>query len=346
MSTGIMRTCLSTVLILCLTILIGCNQDMPEPQVSADSSNIMTEPMALSPASERSITIMAPAAPGGGWDQTARTLQAVIQENNLLRNVQVVNVPGAGGTIGLAQVVNSQQANNNYFMVTGLIMMGAILTNQSAVTLDQVTPIARLIGEYEVMVVPADSPYQTLADFIEAWKLDPGAMSIAGGSAGGSDHMLAGLLAQAVGVDVSLINYLPHSGGGESLASLLGSHVAAGINGFAELQAFIESGRLRALALSSEDRVEGLDIPTFVEQGVDVTLANWRAVAAPPGISEQQKAELVSIVDQIYNTQTWRDALVRNNWIDLYMKGPEYEAFLQNEAVRVDAVLRSIGLVQ
>lgn len=346
MSTGIMRTCLSTVLILCLTIVSGCNQDTPEPQASSNSSNTMTVPTAQSPASDRSITIMAPAAPGGGWDQTARTLQMVIQENNLLSNVQVVNVPGAGGTIGLAQVVNSQQANNDYFMVTGLIMMGAIFTNQSAVTLDQVTPIARLIGEYEVMVVPADSPYQTLSEFIEAWKLDPGAMSIAGGSAGGSDHMLAGLLAQAVGVDVSLINYLPHSGGGESLASLLGSHVAAGINGFAELQAFIDSGRLRALALSSEERVEGLDIPTFVEQGVDVTLANWRAIAAPPGISEQQKAELVSIVDQIYNMQTWRDALVRNNWIDLYMKGPEYETFLQNEAVRVDAVLRSIGLVQ
>ena len=196
------------------------------------------------------------------------------------------------------------------------------------------------------MVVPATSPYQTLGEFIEAWKQDPGAMSIAGGSAGGSDHMLAGLLAQAVDVDVSLINYLPHSGGGESLASLLGSHVAAGINGFAELQAFIESGRLRALALSSEERVEGLDIPTFVEQGIDVTLANWRAVAAPPGISDQQKAELVTIIDRIYNTQTWKDALVRNNWIDLYMTGPEYEAFLQTEAVRVESVLRSIGLVQ
>ncbi len=351
MTTGNKRTCYSILLIFCLTVLSGCSDGTPDSQSSAGSVSIEPVDTASVPdmpsnPSDRSVTIMAPAAPGGGWDQTARTLQAVIQENNLLGNVQVMNVPGAGGTIGLAQVVNSQQGNNDYFMVTGLIMMGAILTNQSAVTLDQVTPIARLIGEYEVMVVPADSPYQTLGEFIEAWKQDPGAMSIAGGSAGGSDHMLAGLLAQAVDVDVSLINYLPHSGGGESLASLLGSHVAAGINGFAELQAFIESGRLRALALSSEERVEGLDIPTFVEQGIDVTLANWRAVAAPPGISDQQKAELVTIIDRIYNTQTWKDALVRNNWIDLYMTGPEYEAFLQTEAVRVESVLRSIGLVQ
>jgi putative tricarboxylic transport membrane protein len=329
--------------IIIITILlaacdIGSSQQSSETQMAGD---VQTE---IIP--DRNLTIMAPAAPGGGWDQTARTLQQVLQENNLVGNAQVINVPGAGGTIGLAQVVNSQGGNSDFMMVTGLIMMGAILTNDSAVSLDQVTPIARLIGEYEVMVVPADSPYQTLADFIAAWKLDPGAMAIAGGSAGGTDHMLTGLLALELGIDVRQVNYLPHSGGGESLASLLGSHVAAGINGFAEMQAFIESGRLRALALSSEERVEGLDIPTFIEQGVNVTLANWRAVAAAPGIGDSEKDELVRLLEQIYTTQTWKDALLRNNWIDLFMTGPEYETFLQNEAVRVESVLQSIGLVE
>ena len=328
--------------------IIGCDRGTPEPTATTSQPSATdTIPVVEEPdSSDRSITIMAPASPGGGWDQTARTMQMVIQENDLVGNVQVVNVPGAGGTIGLAQLVNSQKGNKDYYMVNGLIMMGAILTNDSAVTLDQVTPIARLIGEYEVMVVPADSPYQTLSEFIEVWKSDPGAMAIAGGSAGGTDHMLAGLLAQAVGVDVSQVNYLPHSGGGDSLASLLGSHVAAGINGFAELQPFIESGRLRALALSSDERVEGLDIPTFVEQGVDVTLANWRGIAAPPDITDQQKADLVSLVEKIYDTQTWRDALARNNWIDLFMTGPEYETYLNTEAIRVKAVLQSIGLVE
>jgi putative tricarboxylic transport membrane protein len=328
--------------IIIFSLLTSC--DRGTPQQSSESqmnSDVMTPAM-----SERKLTIMAPAAPGGGWDQTARTLQQVLQENNLVGTSQVINVPGAGGTIGLAQVVNSQGGNSDFYMVTGLIMMGAILTNDSAVTLDELTPIARLIGEYEVMVVPADSPYQTLAKFIEAWIEDPGAMAIAGGSAGGTDHMLTGLLAQELGIDASLVNYLPHSGGGESLASLLGSHVAAGINGFAEMRAFIEAGRLRALALSSEERVEGLDIPTFVEQGVNVALANWRAVAAAPGISDSEKAELVSLIERIYATQTWKDALLRNNWIDLFMTGPEYEVFLQDETVRVESVLRSIGLVE
>ena len=157
--------------------------------------------------------------------------------------------------------------------------------------------------------------------------------------------MLAGLLANATGVDVDQINYLPHSGGGESLASLLGSHVAAGINGYAELKPFIEAGRLRPLAISSQERIPGLDIPTFVEQGVDVSLANWRALAAPPGITEDERQELVRIVDAMHASDAWANALDQNNWIDLYLTGPEFERFLATESTRVTEVLQSIGLV-
>jgi len=324
-------------------IAAGCDSRSPEP-VSGQSQQ--TKVVAPITQDKRSLSIMAPAAPGGGWDQTARTMQKVIQDNNLAANIQVINIPGAGGTIGLAQMVNAQKGNNNYLMVTGLIMLGAILTNGSAVTLEQVTPLARLIGEYEVLVVPADSPHQTLADFITAWQNDPGSMVIAGGSAGGADHMLVGLMAREVGIPMSQVNYLPHSGGGDSLASLLGSHVTAGINGYAELEAFINAGRLRALALSSKERLAGLDIPTFIEQGMDVELANWRSVAAPPGINATQKAELLTLIDSIYSTDEWQSALVTNNWIDLYMYGPEYEAFLQEEYIRVADVLKSIGLVE
>lgn len=291
------------------------------------------------------LTLLAPAAPGGGWDQTARVMQQVFRSTGISGGAQVINVPGAGGVIGLAQVVNAHKGDPNLMMVTGLIMMGAILTNKSPVTMDQVTPLARLLGEYEVLVVPADSPHLTLDDFVKAWKADPGAVAIAGGSAGGTDHMLAGLLALAVGVDVTSLNYLPHSGGGESLASLLGGHVAAGVNGYAELMPFIEAGRLRPLGISAEERVAGVDIPTFKEQGVDVALANWRAVAAPPGITEAQRSKLVAQLDQLHASEAWKVALGQNNWIDLYLTGPEYEAYLKDEDARVAAVLKSIGLV-
>jgi putative tricarboxylic transport membrane protein len=296
-------------------------------------------------SSRETLTLLAPAAPGGGWDQTARVIQKVLGSTGLAAKAQVVNVPGAGGVIGLAQVVKAHQGDRNLMMMTGLIMMGAILTNKSAVTMDQVTPLARLLGEYEVLVVTPDSPYRTLGEFVKAWQKDPGALAIAGGSAGGTDHMLAGLLALAARVDVARLNYLPHSGGGESLASILGGHVAAGINGYAEMGPFIKAGRLRVLGISSEARVPGLDFPTFKEQGIDVSLANWRAVAAPPGISAAARASLLALLGKMHASDAWKDALRQNNWIDLYLTGPEYDQFLEEEGARVATVLKSIGLV-
>jgi putative tricarboxylic transport membrane protein len=293
----------------------------------------------------RTLTLITPASPGGGWDQTARAMQQALQQSGVVRVVKVVNVSGAGGTVGLAQFVSSQKGKGDVLMVTGLIMVGAVLTNKSPVTLAQTTPIARLTGEYEVLVVPAASPYRTLGDFIKAWKANPG-LPIAGGSAGGTDHMLTGLLAAASGVDVTRINYVPHSGGGETIASLVGNQVPAGVNGLAEFTSLIAGGRLRALAISSEKRLPGLAIPTFVEQGVNLTLANWRAVMAPPNITSQQRADLTSLVDRMRQSPDWKRLVAKNNWIDMYQSGPAFEAFLKDEDARATAVLKSIRLVK
>jgi putative tricarboxylic transport membrane protein len=303
--------------------------------------------LASRPAAQiRVLTLIAPAAPGGGWDQTARAMQQALQRSGAARTVRVINVAGAGGTVGLAQLVGAQRGKGDVMMVTGLIMVGAILTNQAPVTLAQATPIARLTGEYEVLVVPAASPYQTLDAFVAAWKADPGRFAIAGGSAGGTDHMLAGQLAAAVGIDSARLNYVPHSGGGESVASLVGNQVAAGVNGLEELAAFITTGRLRALAISSARRLPGVDIPTFVEMGIDLTVANWRGVVAPPGISAGQRTELTALVDRMRQSAEWQALLADRQWIDMYQSGPAFDGFLQDEQARATAILRSIGLVR
>ena len=292
------------------------------------------------------LTILAPAAPGGGWDQTARAMQAALQADEAAGGVRVVNVAGAGGTIGLAQFVNDNAGRGDVLLVTGLIMVGAVLTNRSAVTLEETTPIARLTGDYEVLVVPDDSPFASLDAFLDAWRDSPGSLAIAGGSAGGTDHMLAGLLAARVGMDPTAINYVPHSGGGESIASILGGQVAAGINGVSELAALIEAGRLRALAISSAERLPGRAIPTFVEQGVDLTLTNWRGVVGPPDLADDQRAALTARIDALQGSPAWQAALARNDWIDLHLSGPEFETFLEAERTRAAAVLASIGLAQ
>ena len=292
-----------------------------------------------------SLRIMAPAGPGGGWDGTARAMQAALRDAGIVNQVEVFNVPGAGGTIGLAQLATSEAGKGDILMVMGLVMVGSILTNDAPVGLDQSTPIARLTAEYEVIVVPAASPFQTLADLVTAFQADPGAVSFAGGSAGGIDHILVGLLAGETGVDPTAINYIPYSGGGEALAAILGSQVSAGVSGYSEWAGQIEAGELRVLSISSPERIEGIDAPTMIEQGVNLDIANWRGVVAAPGLSAADRDALVATVDALVASDQWQAALTANNWLDAYMGGDEFAAYLDNEMTRVTEVLKGIGLV-
>jgi putative tricarboxylic transport membrane protein len=289
---------------------------------------------------------MAPAAPGGGWDQTARTMQTALQTEGIAGNVQVTNVPGAGGTIGLAQFVNQSKGDPASLIVGGYVMVGAILTNASPVTLDQVTPIARLTGESEVIVVPAASPLKTLADLVEALKKDPGAVSWAGGSAGGTDHIAAGLFAKAIGVDPTKVNYIAFSGGGEALAAILGNQVTVGISGYGEFSSQIGAGTLRLLGVSGAHRIEGADAPTFKEAGVDVVLENWRMVAAAPEITAEQKATIIADIAKMAKSKTWQDALKAKGWQDTYLAGDEFGTVLKSDIAATNGILKEIGLVK
>ncbi|MFT2719532.1 Bug family tripartite tricarboxylate transporter substrate binding protein [Deinococcus sp. A31D244] len=315
--------------------------------------NVKTAALALSallstaaPAAAQNLNlrVMAPASPGGGWDQTSRAIQTVMQDEGIAKPVQVFNVPGAGGTIGLAQLYNSK-GDGNLLMTMGLVMVGAIQTNSSKVDLSRVTPIARLTGEYEVIVVPASSPYKTLGDLATAWKAN-NALAFAGGSAGGTDHMLVGLFAKAAGVDTKKMNYVPFSGGGETLAAVLGNQVAAGVAGYGEFEAQIKAGKLRALGISAPKAQAGIPVPTMKSQGFNVDLANWRGIVAPPGISGSQKATLVSAMDKLHTSKAWKDTLKTRNWTDLYMSGSKFDVFLKLEAVRTREILKDIGLVK
>src|SRR5690606_32866133 len=273
------------------------------------------------PAFDADYTIMAPAAPGGGWDQTARSMQEALQAEGISGNVQVTNVPGAGGTIGLAQFVNQETGNPNALSVGGYVMVGAILTNASPVTLDMVTPIARLTGEAVVVVVPANSDLQTMDDLVAKLKADPGAVAWAGGSAGGADHITAGLIAKTVGVDPTQVNYIAYSGGGEALAALLGGQVTAGVSGYSGFVGQIGAGELRLLAVSSEDRIPGVDAPTLREAGVDMALENWRMVAAAPGITDEQKAAITADIEKMVNSDSWQATLETKGWVNTYLAG-------------------------
>jgi putative tricarboxylic transport membrane protein len=270
-------------------------------------------------------------------------MQLVLQQAGIVRTVPVENIPGAAGTIGLARFIGAERGNGDAVLVSGLIMLGGIVTNQSPVSLGDATPLARLTGEYEAIVVPASSPYQSLGQLLTAFKERPEAISWGGGSAGGSDQILAGLIAEAVGVSPARVNYIAFSGGGESLSAIVGGQVTAGINGLAELAAQIEAGAVRPLAISSAERLPGLAVPTLREQGVDVEFENWRSVMAPPGLDRGQHQRLEAAIEAMVESAPWRAALERYRWIDRYLAGEAFARYVDEEEARVRAILREFG---
>lgn len=298
------------------------------------------------PALAADYTIIAPAAPGGGWDQTARSMQTSLQQEGISGNVQVQNVPGAGGTIGLAQFASQAAGNPNSLIVGGYVMVGAILTNKSPVSLKDVTPIARLTGEYEAVVVPASSPFQTMGDLVEALKKDPGSVSWAGGSAGGTDHIAVGLIAKAAGVDPTKINYIAFSGGGEALAAILGSQVSAGISGYGEFDAQVKAGTLRILAISSDSKIDGIEAPTLKDAGLDVVVQNWRMVAAAPGLTDEQKTAISGDVEKLVKSASWQETLKTKGWQNTYLSGTAFEEQLAKDIAATETILKEIGLVK
>jgi putative tricarboxylic transport membrane protein len=317
------------------------------PRRFAAAAALAAFALASSPASAqlKSVEIMAPANPGGGYDQHARAMQQVMQELNLASGVQVVNVPGAGGTIGLSQFVSGKKRGTG-LMITGLGMIGATLINKSPVSLDQATPLARLTGEYQPIIVSAESPLRTMDDLIAKFKADPGSVSWGGFAIGSPDHILYALIVKAVGGDVSRMNYIASGAGGEMLAAVMGGHITVVTGGYNEFAAQIKEGKLRALAISSPERLPGIDVPTLKEQGVDVELVNWRAVMASGDIKPADLKTLDGAVGKMVASPQWKAIAAERGWVDSYLPAKEFAGFLHDEQTRIKSVLDELGLLK
>jgi len=325
-------------------VLAACTSNNGETDPTAGTSAGTSEggePTADYPSED--LQVMAPADPGGGWDSTARAMQPVLEEVGGV-GAEVYNVGGAAGTIGLAQFVEETAGDPHQLMVMGLVMVGGIVTNASQVTLEDVTPIASLTSEQEAIVVPADSEYETLEQLVEAWTADPTSISWGGGSAGGTDHILVGLLAQAAGIDPSGVNYIAHAGGGEAVNQILSGAVTAGVSGVSEFADQVEAGEMRWLAVSGEEAPEGIDAPTIADSGFDVVLENWRGVMGAPDLSDADREAVVQLITEMHDSDAWQAALDENGWSDFFQAGDEFETFLGEERTRIEGVLAEIGL--
>lgn len=289
--------------------------------------------------------VMIGANPGGGYDQAGRGIGKALQEAGVAGSVTYENKGGAGGTIGLAQFVNSSKGDPNALVVVGGVMVGAIVQNKPPITLDNATPIARLMAEYNVFVVPPDSPLKSMADVVAQMKKDPASVKWGGGSKGSIDHLSVAMIAREAGVDVAKINYVPFKGGGEATAAVLGGHVTVGTSGWAELQEFVNTGKMRAIAITSPTRLKGVKVPTLKEQGVNVELGNWRGVYAAPGITAPQRKALTDAVVKATQTKSWAETLEKNNWSAAVLTGPELEKFVSDDHARLRALMLKLGML-
>lgn len=290
------------------------------------------------------LQIMVPNTPGGGYDTTARVAAKVLDDEKVATNTEVFNLAGAGGTVGLARIVN-EKGNGDLTMLMGLGVVGASYTNKSESKLTATTPLAKLIEEPGAIMVNKDSPYKTINDLVAAWKADPGSISVGGGSSpGGPDHLLPMQLAGAVGIDATKVNFVSYDGGGDLLPAILGNKVGFAASGAGEYIQQIQSGEVRVLATSGDKRLEGVDAPTLKESGIDLVFTNWRGIVAPPGISEDDKAKLIGALEKMHGTDAWKEALKTHSWTDAFITGDEFATFLAEQDKRVADVLTKLNL--
>lgn len=300
----------------------------------------------MSALAAANLKMMIPANPGGGWDGTGRALGDALRDAGVASSVTFENKGGAAGVIGLAQFFNASKGDPNAMMVMGAVMLGGIITGKPPVSITQVTPIARLTTEYNVFVLPANSPFNNMKDVVEALKKDPGSVKWGGGSRGSTEHIAAAQIAQAVGVSAAKINYVPFRGGGEAVAAILGGNVTIGGSGYSEFQPYIESGKMKAIAITSGQRVKGIDkVPTLKEQGIDVEIGNWRGVYGAAGITPQQRAALTDMIVKATQSKAWQAALAKNNWTPALLTGKAFDEFVDRDFAALRATMVRAGMI-
>jgi putative tricarboxylic transport membrane protein len=305
-----------------------------------------SQPVTVGDFPSKNLTIIVPANPGGGWDGTARAVQEVLRNEKIAgKAVDVVNVPGGGGTVGLAQLIGTHKGDGHTILMTGLTMVGAVNLNKSPVNLSQATPLVRLTAEYPAIVVSPSSKFKTVQELLDAFKKDPSSIVWAGGPGGGPDHTTVGLIASKLGVPPAQIRYTAFSGG-EGRAMIMGNQVTAGVLGLGEISADVKAGLIKVLAVPAPERIPGTDFPTLKESGIDLEFANWRGFVGAPDMPPEAREAWTKMLTAVRESQAWKDILAKRNWMDSYSSGTEFETYVKDQNDRIAALFKELGLVK
>jgi putative tricarboxylic transport membrane protein len=283
-----------------------------------------------------------PANPGG-YSLTSNAISDTLKAEGLLSEYTSTFKPGAGGSVGLG-AFQEIKGKPEAALVVGIALTGGMYSNKSPLNLLSSTPIAKVLREYDAIVVPASSKYRTLTQLMDDLKAKPNSVAIAGGSKGGIDHQVIGLLAQKAGIDPTKLNYVVFSGGPEVITSVLSNSTQVGISGSSEFAAFVASGKLRVLGVSSSKSLTGFKGKTFVSQGYDLVYGNWRGIMAPADISAADRLNFIKVIDIMHVSPSWKAQLVKNNWDNEFAAGSAFKAFLEKHIPEINAVMKGLGI--
>lgn len=283
-----------------------------------------------------------PANPGG-YSLTSNAISDTLKAEGLLSEYTSTFKPGAGGSVGLA-AFQEIKGKPEAALVVGIALTGGMYSNKSPLNLLSSTPIAKVLREYDAIVVPASSKYRTLNQLMDDLKAKPNGVAIAGGSKGGIDHQVIGLLAQNAGIDPTKLNYVVFSGGPEVITSVMSNSTQVGISGSSEFAAFVASGKLRVLGVSSAKSLTGFKGKTFVSQGYDLVYGNWRGIMAPADISAADRLNFIKVIDIMHISPSWKAQLVKNNWDNEFAAGSAFKAFLEKHIPEINAVMKGLGI--
>lgn len=292
------------------------------------------------------LEITVPGGPGSGLDQAARGIEDALRRESIVRNIQVVNVPGGGGMVALSQFITTKDGDPNAALVQGAGTVFFPLTNATPVSLADVRPLARLAGEYEVIAVREDSDITSLEDLMERFKADPGSIAWGGGSPGSTENIFFARLGKMAGMEPRQVNFIPHPNTGEVVVSALNGQVSVVGGGMQDFLPQVESGKMRILAVAAPERLEGLDAPTLRELGYDIVFANWRGISVHNSLTDEEVAPMREMIETLVKSERWHELLAERGWLDLYLPEAEYQQFIADEETAAKEILTDLGLTQ
>jgi putative tricarboxylic transport membrane protein len=292
------------------------------------------------------LEMVAPGGPGSGQDQVARAVAEVLQKEGIVKNPSVVNIAGGGGMVAFAQFISSKKGDGHAVLTQGAGHVLFPISNKTPVSMNDVQPVALLAGEWEVIVAKKDSKYNSVKDLLAAYKADPGSVTWAGGSPGATDHVFMANILRLSGLDAKKMNFVPHENTGDVVIAVLGGHVDIGAGGYQDFAQQVESGDLKVIAVGSPERLEGINAPTFKEEGVPLVFANWRGLSAHKSLTEDQLKALDDVFAKLVKTERWQELLKQRGWLDMYKNRPEYTAYIKENQESATAALKALGMVQ